>query len=88
MGTGLPYLMVVHGNAGDDDEGVDDEDGVDDDDFGNNDDDIIPMEHHRPKACPLTTLSEICGTLKHFWNHSSIVLKSFIISRMKIILKW
>ena len=91
MGTGLPYLMVVHGNAGEDDDDLgnnNDDFGNNVDDLGNNDDDIIPMEHHRPKACPLTALSEICGTLKHFWNHSSIVLKSFIILRMKIILKW
>ena len=52
MGTGLPYLMVVHGNAGDgdyDDFGNNYDDfGNNDDGFGNNDDGIIPMEHHRP----------------------------------------
>ena len=36
MGTGLPYLMVVHGNAGEDDDDL----GNNNDDFGNNDDDL------------------------------------------------
>ena len=72
MGTGLPYLSVFVGNAGnlmmvlmlDDDDDVDDDD----------DDKVmmisvrlnkIPMEQHRTPACSLTGLSEIQWSVKH-----------------------
>ena len=63
MGTGLPYLLF-HGNAGDND---------DDSGNGNDDDKIVPMEQHRPIACPLTVLSEVRWSLKHFCNHSGFI---------------